>query len=191
MAYDDIPTEYDFTFADGFADAIARVVCNWASLDYTINRAIWALSGIADSPGACVTTQIYTTAGRLSAVLALLKLRNADKRLIARVNKFAERMREPQEIRNRIIHDIWVKNERDPTQMGRWEISAPKTLKFAIVDTDLASLRADLKKVSECRAAFHDLLHDILEALPSLPKAPDAKLQPVRSDLRPRRSRAT
>jgi hypothetical protein len=80
-------TQGDFTFIAAYADQIAHGCNLWASLEYYINTSIWALADVEPAIGACMTAQMYTMNARLSALLALLKFRRADKKIIGRVNK--------------------------------------------------------------------------------------------------------
>jgi hypothetical protein len=95
------------------ADCIARVTSCWAGLEYDISATIWALAEMRPALGTCVTSQIYTLQGRLNAVLALAKLRRVDQDIIDRLNRFSHRIREGQDQRNRIIHNLSVMPEKD------------------------------------------------------------------------------
>jgi hypothetical protein len=101
------PTDWKFSFVPEFADCIARIASCWARLEYDMNVSIWSLSETRPAFGACMTSQIYTTQGRLNAILALGKLRKLDHRLMKRLNKFSEQIRIGQDVRNRTLHDVW------------------------------------------------------------------------------------
>jgi hypothetical protein len=94
-------------FASEYGECIAHIANNWATLEYSINATIWILAGTAPALGACITSQIPTLFGRLNALLSIMKLRRVDQNLINKVNKFSDTIREPQELRNRAIHDVW------------------------------------------------------------------------------------
>lgn len=168
-----------FRFAPGFADKIADVAACWSALEYLINASIWELAEVRPALGACITSQIRTVHSRLSALLALMKLRKVESRLIKRVNKFAESVREPQELRNRIIHDQWVNHPSDQSKMGRVEIVAPKVLSMKVIEIQLTEINEDLRKVKECCMTFRAIRYDIQDALPTLPKMPHEALHPI------------
>jgi hypothetical protein len=88
----------EFQFPGEFADCIAKVAANWSALEYMINGTIWELTDVRPSLGACLTAQIATVQGRLAALIAVMKLRRVDAKLLKKVNKFAERVRAPQEL---------------------------------------------------------------------------------------------
>jgi hypothetical protein len=97
-----------FDFPDDYAQCIAKIVSFWSALEYNINLSIWHLAGIYPAIGACITEQIYTLDGRTKALLALLKLRRASDELVRRVNRFSEKSRKAQDIRNKIAHHTGI-----------------------------------------------------------------------------------
>ncbi len=173
----------EFHFPGEFADCIANVAANWSALEYLINATIWELADVRHSLGACMTAQITSLHGRLSALLALMKLRQANARLLKKVNRFSEHVHEPQELRNRIIHDQWVLDRFIPQQMGRIEIIAPKTLTMKIKPVTISELRADLEKISDCRFEFAAIRYEIRDALPTLPQMSRRELYPITETL--------
>jgi hypothetical protein len=89
----DNPALPEFKWAPGFSEVIAQIANNWAHIEFALNQSIWLLAGIADDSGACITSQIFTVQGRLSAIKSLLDLRGDPKHLISKVNKFSESIR--------------------------------------------------------------------------------------------------
>ena len=175
----DQSAEKIFHFPPEYADCIAKVAANWSSLEYLINTCIWELAEVQPAPGACMTAQIGTMPARLAALLALMKLRHVEEKLIAKVNKSAERVRGPNELRNRLIHDQWANDLHRPGGMGRIEIVAPKSLSMKIIPVPIEELRADVEKISNCRFAFGELRVEIRAALPALPKMSRKELVPI------------
>jgi hypothetical protein len=173
----------EFHFPGEFADCVAKVAANWSALEYMINATIWELAEVRPSLGACLTAQIGTVQARLSALLALMKLRRVDTKLLKKVNRFAERVRGPNELRNRIIHDQWVNDRINPEQMGRIEIVAPKALTMEIKPITIEALREDLEKISECRFEFGALRNEIRGVLPTLPRMSQRELTPIIENL--------
>jgi hypothetical protein len=169
----------EFHFPGDFAECIAKVAANWSALEYMINATIWELAEVRPSLGACLTAQIMTVNGRLAALLALMKLRRVDTKLLKKVNRFAERVRAPQELRNRIIHDQWVNDRLNPEGMGRIEIVAPKALTMEIKPVTITELRDDLEKISDCRFEFGAIRNEIRGALSTLPKMSQRELYPI------------
>jgi hypothetical protein len=94
MTDDPAQAAAELHFPPEFADCIAKVAANWSALEYMINATIWELAEVRPALGACLTAQIATIPGRLAALLALMKLRGISTRLLKRVNKFAESIRE-------------------------------------------------------------------------------------------------
>jgi hypothetical protein len=171
--------KWKFAFIPEFADCIARIASLWARLEYDVNASIWALAELRPALGACITAQIYTLQGHLSALLALAKLREVDAILIKRINKFADDVRVGQDIRNRVIHDLWLNDRGTPGNMGHLRITADKTLKFVIESVPLFELTAQVEKVEALVTVFASIRKAIEAALPSLPEIPQTKLHPI------------
>jgi hypothetical protein len=166
----------EFHFPIEFADCVAKVAANWSAM---INATIWELADVRPSLGACMTAQIGSVQARLAALIALMRLRGVNAKLLRKVNRFAERVRAPQELRNRIIHDQWVNDRHRPEQMGRIEIVAPRALTMEIKPVTIEELRADLEKISDCRFEFGAIRHEIRGALPTLPQMSQRELYPI------------
>jgi hypothetical protein len=175
------PEPPGFYFAVGYAERIARVAVEWASLESMINETIWELAMTPHALGACITSQLGSLHTRLSALLSLMKVRECSDVLISKVNKFAERSREPQELRNRIIHDQWVNSIDDTRIMGRVEIVAPRRLSMEIKTIPLAKLDEDLIKIKQITEMFSSIRSDIIGSLPSLPEKSKSELRPIYS----------
>lgn len=156
----------------------------WAALEHLINDVIWAVAEVQPAYGACITAQIFNIDGRLRALLALLKLRRGSKSLLARVNRFAEDVRGPSERRNRIVHDPWMRREDGPTT--KLEITANRTLRFAIRDVDLDDVKKDVDSIIDIVRAFVKIRDDIIAALPTLPEIPHEELRPIKEGPRRR-----
>jgi hypothetical protein len=175
--------EHVFHFAPGYADTIAHVVATWSSLEMAINQTIWEIAGTSPALGACLTAQMVSLNSRLSALLALMKVRGFSDKLVSKVNKFVESSREPLEIRNRIVHDEWVNSPpgEDSNLMGRVEITAPKKLTMDIKPVKLTQLKADLEKIVKTNNKVYEIRNAILTELRTLPDKHKAELHPIYS----------
>jgi hypothetical protein len=163
-------------FVPEYAGQIAHGCNLWAMLEYYINNSIWALADIEPAIGACMTSQMYTMNARLSALLALLKLRRADQKIIDKVNKFAANVRDAQDARNRLAHDMWLLDRNNPGTMGKLRITADKTLNFDISAVSIEELKNDVGKISARRLEFAAIRDEIMAALPTLPEIPQEEL---------------
>ena len=172
-------TNPEFKFIPKYADTIASIANQSATIEFYVNHSIWIVANIDSPSGACITSQIYTLQGRLSALLALLNLHRAPDALIKRVNKFSEKVRGPTENRNRILHDIWLKDNRNLESMGRLQMTAAKTLKFEIVDVPETELQAISDELGACRLEMYEIRGDIFSAQPTFPGIPPTELNPI------------
>jgi hypothetical protein len=173
------PAEWAFSFVPEFADCIARIASCWARLEYDMNASIWSLSETRPAFGACITSQIYTTQGRLNAILALGKFRQLDARLMKRLNKFSEKIRIGQDVRNRTVHDMWLNDNISSAHMGHLVITANRVLEMKIQSVSLPELRDDLEKVEDIQTEFLKIRRAIDDALPSLPEMSHEELHPI------------
>jgi hypothetical protein len=171
--------KWRFVFIPEYADCIARMSSSWARLEYDINASIWLLADMRPALGACVTSQIYTINGRLSALLSLAKLRGLDAKILKKINKFCEEVRAGQTIRNRVMHDMWLLDKSHPEQMGQLRVTAEKTLHFKIEPIMFLDLVADFEKLDGLQTTFYKIRQSIDAALPSLPKMSETELYPI------------
>lgn len=169
----------DFDYVKGYAECIAQAANSWAYLEYYLNQTIWSLADTAPALGACMTAQIINVNARMSALLALMKLRGISNALIGRTNKFADRVRGPNELRNRLVHDMWFLDKDKPEQMGQLTISAAKKLLFSINSVDLPTVEGWVRDIIEIRNEAMKLAQAILAEIPTLPEIPHASLHPI------------
>ncbi|MFZ3234506.1 MAG: hypothetical protein WA417_04270 [Stellaceae bacterium] len=167
-----------FYFLPGYAEQIAHAANLWAAIEYHINSCIWGLLGTPPGLGACLTSQVYTVNARLDALVALMKVRRVDPKTITKVNKFQSRIREAQDIRNRIVHDMWL-NHNIGNHMGRMQITAARELRYTIEVIELTDLKLSVAKIDERRMEFEKIRHSIFSELPSLPEIPKQELHPI------------
>jgi hypothetical protein len=167
-----------FKFPPEHAECIAEITSFWAALEYSVDMSIWHLAGVYPAIGACITSQIYTLNGRLEALCALLKLRQAPQTLIDRVNKFSGHVRKPLEIRNRITHDCWFKSQ-ETGAMSQLNIGAKGVLTYGFKPMPIEPLRGDREIVRKAMRQATELRDSIERALPSLREIPLKELHPT------------
>jgi hypothetical protein len=167
-----------FDFPADYAQCIAKITSYWSALEYNINLSIWHLAGVYPAIGACITEQIFTLDGRMKALFALLRLRQAPDNLIKRVNKFAEKSRKAQAIRNRIAHHTWHR-KTESGKMVQMEVGAKGMLTYRFKDILIEALLADQETVKNAMAEATGIRDTIEAALPTLPEIPLAELHPI------------
>jgi hypothetical protein len=168
-----------FRFLPEFSECIAEAANNWSYLEYFISASIWELADVRPAIGACMTQQIFTLHARIDALLAMLKLRRADQKIIDRVNRFQSKIREAQEARNRLVHDLWLNDNLNPTNMGKLRITASKILEFSFSSKTITELKRDVEIIIQARKSAQQLRADIFKSLSSLPEIPDVELNPI------------
>jgi hypothetical protein len=111
--------------------AIGRVAAMWASFEHDLQSQIWAIAGISNSIGACITSQIGISGRLVDCLLALLAFRGISDDDLKPFRSFGEEIGRKQRKRNRIIHDPWhldFPDEELPPKPYRLEISAATKL---------------------------------------------------------------
>lgn len=95
------------------------------------------------------------------------------------MNRFGKRLREGQDRRNRVVHDLWMADRHNPGNMGRLRITAEKKLNFAIQAVPLSELQSDLDFIVDIATEFHGIRKAIEAVLPTLPEIPQLELYPI------------
>lgn len=167
-----------FEFPDDYAQCIAKIISFWSALEYNINLSIWHLAGVYPAIGACITEQIYTLDGRTRALLALLKLRRASDELERRVNRFSDKTRKAQDVRNKIAHHTWHQGV-ESKEMMQLEIGAKRTLTYDFKHIPIESLKTDQDTVRNAMREAAAIRDAIEASLPTLPEIPLGELHPT------------
>jgi len=149
---------------------IGRVAAGWSNLEHELDRIIWLLLPAVSPEGGCVTSQLMGATPRYRTIIAQLTLRHrqtsdpAFEKFISRVNDLMQQTYEPQEKRNRIIHDAWYLDSfRDRTaQFRSWP---PKDLRFGINPVDLTDIETNLGKIDILHTKAEKLFSDIKVAI--------------------------
>src|SRR5438552_15764506 len=82
-------------------NAVGRVASAWAMFEFRIEQAIWALAGIEDEIGACITAQVFSVPSLFKSYIALAKFSGLPERHLHHLNKMlSERVQPIGEKRN-------------------------------------------------------------------------------------------
>jgi hypothetical protein len=134
---------------------VGQVAAEWSHLEHELDRIIWALLKVLSSEAACVTSQLMGATPRYKTIIAQLTLRKASEpqfgKFIDTVNQLMQRSFDPQEKRNRIVHDAWY-FETNRSQTAQFRAWPQKDLRFGINPVDLAEIEnalAAIRKLNE------------------------------------------
>src|SRR5436305_14777871 len=67
--------------------AVGRVAAEWAELEHNLDQIIWRLSGTTAPLAACITSQMIGHFPRFNAIVALVRSRRGDNKLIQSIEK--------------------------------------------------------------------------------------------------------
>jgi hypothetical protein len=146
---------------------IGRVAAGWSNLEHELDRIIWLLLPTMSPEGGCVTSQLMGATPRYRTIVAQLTLkyrRTSDpnyEKFIRRTNSLMQETYEPQEQRNRIIHDAWycdTLRDRATAQFRSWPA---KDLRFGINSVDLTDIQTTLTKIDTLHKKAEKLFSDI------------------------------
>jgi hypothetical protein len=160
-----------------FHSEIGRIASVWAMLEFRMDQLIWHLAELEQTTGACLTTQMNGTTPRLRALKALMELRGSAADLITKLNKFTAELVEPQEDRNRAIHDPWFVGgiSKEVSQI-RKAIVRNKVV-YERISVKLEEVRATYRASKSVLVRFNTLRDEILA------EPPDALLERRRKRL--------
>jgi hypothetical protein len=160
---------------------VGQVASEWAHLEHTLDIIIWELATISQPDGACITAQLMGVAPRYRTLIAQLTHRSKTQpqfaRFITKVNTLTGSSHDPQERRNRIVHDPWYVTFESgfglltrplSEQISQFKSMPSKDLKFGIVEADLEQIKktiTDIKNLSAKAEVLKNEISDELEAL--------------------------
>jgi len=150
---------------------IGRVAAGWSNLEHELDRIIWLLLPAMSPEAGCVTSQLMGATPRYRTIIAQLTLKHRQtsdrsfEKFISRTNSLMQETYEPQEKRNRIIHDAWYFDTlRDrAAQFRSWPA---KDLRFGINPVDLTDIETTLTKIDALRQKVEKLYIDIEAVIP-------------------------
>jgi hypothetical protein len=143
---------------------IGRVAAEWGHFERTLDRIVWTLSGVTSAQAACLTAQIMGAGPRLRAIVAQLNLRKHSEpefaRYISKINKVLNDSFEPQEKRNRIVHDAWYIDSscNKPGQFRSWPA---KNLQYGINEVDMTEIEKTISDIRQLTKRAEELFERI------------------------------
>jgi len=157
----------------GIYQLIGRVTAEWARLDHALDRIIWTLAGLLYQEGGCITSQLMGATSRYRVIIAQLSLRAthdaAFTTFVERVDKLMRQSYDPQEERNRIIHDTWYLDaeKKTPGQFRSWPHKDPQ---FGVHQVDSEKIEKTIEAATNLALAAENILQQIT-LLAQRPKA--------------------
>ncbi len=154
-----------------FYSEIGRIASVWAMLEFRMDQLIWHLIGVEQTLGACATTQLNGTAPRLRTIKAIIEYRGSSPELTKKLNKFSGDIIEPQEARNRAVHDPWFvgKDSKKASQIRKATIN--NKIVYESTPVEISELKIVYQNSKDILVRFNKLRDEILsEPLSALQK---------------------
>lgn len=158
----------------GIYQLIGRVASGWSRLEHALDRIIWTLAETLYPDGACITSQLMGATARYKVIIAQLNLRaTQDARFgifLPKIHKLMQSSYNPQEKRNRIIHDAWYLDaeEEAPGQFRSWPHKDPQ---FGVRTVDLDDIETTISDAASLSETAEGLFDEIEQVISSM-KAP-------------------
>lgn len=153
---------------------VGRIASEWAHFEAILDQIIWMLSGLDGPTGASITAQMMGSGNRLVTIRTLADEKGVLSALDNRLTALEKCTLEPQEARNRVVHDpwFWEKNSKVVKQHR----SKPKKERvFGLVprnEDDLKNLINDIAKLTQRARDFHELVKQTLVGPKPSPNKP-------------------
>jgi len=125
---------------------IGRVAEEWAQLEHALDEIIWELSGVSPYFGSCITGQMIGVTPRFRAVIALATAKGLAVHKIEEVRVLMNDTYNPQDQRNRIVHDPWYL-DKETGQPAQFRSMPSKKLLYGIVDIDIKEINATIDRI--------------------------------------------
>jgi len=115
--------------------------------------------------GAAITAQILGAGNRFRTILALVSRQNLSSKIRGSVNELMRRSFDPNERRNRIVHDAWFV-QLASGQPAQFRSMATKDLRFGLVEIEQAEIDKTISDISGLTVRVNALREQILNELP-------------------------
>jgi hypothetical protein len=152
----------------GFFPEVGRIAAVWGMLEWRMDTLIWDLAGVEQRLGACITSQLNGHAPRIRTITALAAMLEVPEAVLKKIRTFGNTLREPQEERNRIIHDAWFVGMLDKSVNKMTVAMGSKKLTFEQRPVTVDSLRETLRKSQAHLQEFNVLQQEIRRSVPAM-----------------------
>ena len=153
---------------------VGTVAHQWSILEHFLDITIWHLLGTDHILGACLTAQIGGLHNRVEAIKTLIAVRGLDPKFINKFEEFSNKCRDPQERRNRIVHDPWYLDLKTMTP-AQWKSLPRKDLHYGMKHIDEAYVAETIEMIPKCSARARELNEAVYDALQASLKKPDER----------------
>ncbi|WMT79587.1 hypothetical protein [Bradyrhizobium sp. Ash2021] len=169
---------------------LGHVAAMSASLDFSVNMAIWELANVERWIGACLTTQLFSPSSRFRVLISLIQVRGGSPDIITKVNKFAERAGGLARRRNAYVHDPWT-IEEEGGGVHRIHVTMEGTFKFGFTPTSIEELKRLHDDIQDSILRFDQLREEVFRSLPPWPRTQFSRSRGIRSYLTDRNTAPT
>ncbi len=159
---------------------LGHVAAISASLDLSINMAIWELANVERWIGACITSQIFSPSSRLRVLVALVHVRGGAPGTISKINKFAESAGGLARRRNSYVHDPWAMDEASG-DVKRIHVTMEGAFSFGFTPTSVEELKRLYDDIQGGIKRFDRLRDEVFQSLPPWPRTQFARSRGIRS----------
>jgi hypothetical protein len=140
---------------DEYLAAMGRVSAAWAILDFQLDMAICDFSQMLQLFGVSVTSQIFSTPSKLTALGGLMRAHGMPERRIKWLDKFTQKTHGLGRKRNRAVHDaIMVGCNTGTVDRMTATLDVDKSVAFGVTPSSSDELAAIYNEISSHVAEF-------------------------------------
>jgi len=158
-----LPSEHPFYVL------IGRVAAEWAKIEHILDLAIWDLCAVDHRLGSCITGQLAGQFGRFGAIQALARAKGFDKKMLGRIENFANSTNTLARRRNRFVHDAWY--ETGVGQTGQFRSYSAKEGVFGFYEVKSGYAEETIALFKQKAAELSELCSELLQGPPATPSS--------------------
>jgi hypothetical protein len=159
---------------------LGHVAAMSASLDFSVNMAIWELANVERWIGACLTTQLFSPSSRFRVLCSLIQVRGGSPTIMTKVNKFAVRAGTLARRRNNYVHDPWAIDEQGG-EVKRIHVTMEGQFNFGFTPTSIDELKRLYDDIQDSIRRFDQLREEVFRSLPPWPRTQFSRSRGIRS----------
>jgi hypothetical protein len=155
--------------SDEYMGAIGRVSAAWAILDVQLDMAICGFTHTPQFLGVCVTSQIFSTPSKLTALGGLMRAQGMPERRIKWLDNFHQKTHALGRKRNRAVHDaIMVGSKTGTVYRMSATLDQKKDVMFGVTPSTIEELAEIFEEVKDHVARFQEFYYRSIGELQAL-----------------------
>jgi hypothetical protein len=154
---------------DAYMAAIGRVSAAWATLDLQIDLAIADVAQVPQFLGACITSQIFSTPSKLTALGGLMRAHGMPEHRVRWLNDFHDKTHALGRKRNRAVHDaIMIGGSTGTIYRMTATLDERREVAFGVSPSNFDELEKIFLEIKEHTIRFETFRREVVAELQAL-----------------------